>query len=102
MARRPIEDERFLVPERVGRPGGVVIVTELAAYLREHIRTVQVFAREHGLLHRKSRGGARKPVLYVTEEGAMRIIAVFRTKQGLDIQNNTRRAYLRARNAGRR
>lgn len=75
---------------------------ELARHLGERIRTVQVFAREHGLLHRKSRGSSRPPVFYVTEEAAMRIIAVFRSKQGLEIQNNTRRAYIREWNAGRR
>lgn len=92
MARAPIEKERFLVPERTGRSEGRVFITDLATYLGLNERKLKVFAREHGLLKLASRGTARAGAPYVTEEAAMRLIAVFRTQLGVDIQNGARRA----------
>lgn len=92
MARAPIEKERFLVPERKGRSEGRVYIPDLASYLALNERKLYIFAREHGLLKWASRGSGRKGAWYVTEEGAMRLIAVFRTQLGFDIQNRTPRS----------
>lgn len=69
-----------------------MFITDLATYLSLNERKLKVFAREHGLLKLASRGTARSPAPYVTEEAAMRLIAVFRTQLGVEIQNGAKRA----------
>lgn len=71
-----------MVPACSGNPKGRVFVKDLAYYLGHPIRSVYVWAREHGLLREAPRGPGQSRLYFVSEEAAMRIIAVFRVIQG--------------------
>lgn len=47
-----------------------------------HVRQIVRFARKHRLLHKLRAGACKESIHYVTEYGAMRIIAHFRAIQG--------------------
>jgi hypothetical protein len=82
MARRPELDEPFQCHIGAATRGTRVFVRELAKYLHHNPGAVRRYANRHGFLYWVRQGPNRPPLPYVTEAGAMRIIAYFRALQG--------------------
>lgn len=57
-------------------------MVELARYLGISWAILHKYGRRRRLLHWASRGGAHDPIAYVTELGALRLIAYARVRQG--------------------
>ena len=76
-------DEAITLPERVERmPGERVFFSELQAFLGCSKPELARFARQHGLLHTAKHSSVVTRVRWVTPDGALRIIAHFRAKDG--------------------
>lgn len=82
MTRRPVHDERLVVPARSVLDKDRVYVRELAQYLGHSLLAIRKFARKYGYLKKASRGASRTPITYVSPYAAMRIIAHIRRIQG--------------------
>jgi hypothetical protein len=82
MARRPEADERLLVPACSGVHGERFFIVDLARYLGISWAILHKYGRRHRMLHWASLGAAREPAAYVTELGALRLIAFARVRQG--------------------
>jgi hypothetical protein len=87
-----------MVPARSGKPEARVYVRELARFLSEPSGKLVKYAKKRGFLYRTYAYG-RGIVYYVSEYGAMRLIAYIRTMQGAMHHANKpyfeRREYLR-------
>lgn len=70
------------MPACSGVRGERFYVAELARYLGIQPRVLHKYARRHRLLHFVSMGPARHAQPYVTELGALRLIAYARVHQG--------------------
>lgn len=84
MTRRPERDEPLALDLGAARRGGRVYLRELAAYLHHKPRDLRIFANNQGILYWQGRGAGRASVPYVSEQGAMRIIAHIRAIQGAE------------------
>ena len=84
MTRRPERDEPLALDLGAATRGGRVYLRELAAYLHHKVRELRVFANNQGILYWQGRGAGRSSVPYVSEQGAMRIIAHVRAIQGAE------------------
>lgn len=82
MPRRPAADEREIIPARSGKPEARVYVHELAAFLNEPRRVLLDYARKRGFLYRARYHSSFTATHYVSEYGAMRLIAYVRARQG--------------------
>lgn len=83
ITRQPTYDERHVVPPYNPRePTERIYLIELAQFL--HVPTIRVrkWARRQELIRKQGMGGAVRSIEYVTQRGAMRIIAHFRAIQG--------------------
>jgi hypothetical protein len=70
-----------MVPARSGSPEARVWIHELAPFLSERPSRLIEYARKRGFLHRVRRMPHTKHVFYVSEYGAMRLIAYIRAWQ---------------------
>jgi hypothetical protein len=82
MTRRPDCDERIILPVRSVEHNDRVYLPELCKYLHHNPAYIRKFAKRQGILYRAGRGAGRQPIEYVSEWGAMRIIAHVRAIQG--------------------
>ena len=70
-----------MVPARSGSPEARVWLHELSVFLSEPIGHLVAYARKRGFLHKIGRIPHTKHVYYVSEYGAMRLIAYIRAWQ---------------------
>lgn len=83
MARQPDSDERLVLQGcSVAEKGRRVYVLELARYLDHPLGQIKRFLRHRGVLHWATLGTGHKPVPWVSEAVALRVIAHFRAIQG--------------------
>lgn len=83
MARQPDSDERLVLRGcSVAEKGRRVYVRELARYLDHPLGQIKRFLRNRGVLHWARLGTGHKPVPWVSEAVALRVIAHFRAIQG--------------------
>lgn len=84
MTRRPERDEPLALDLSAATRGGRVYLYELSKYLHHKVRDLRIFANNQGILYWHGRGAGRAKVPYVSEQGAMRIIAHIRAIQGAE------------------
>lgn len=101
MAHRPAEVSRAILPARTATWGTRVFLKDLAEYLHERTSKLCVRARGWGILHRIGLGSGRASEYWVTEQGALRLIAHFRALQGAEYMAGRQFHEVKAKNAAR-